>query len=73
MVIIAPCQQRERDVLKVSIFFNMKVCCVFPLESPYQGESNENTQHTIINMKTRTIRNYPKINNVCNYGILLGS
>ena len=34
-----------------SIFFNMKVCCVFSLESPHQGDCNEYTQHTIINIK----------------------
>ena len=30
-----------------SIFFNMKVCCVFSLESPHRGDSNEYTQYTI--------------------------
>ena len=30
-----------------SIFFNMKVCCVFSVESPHRGDSNENTQYTI--------------------------
>ena len=34
-----------------SIFFNMKVCCVFLLESPHRGDSNENTQYTIFNIK----------------------
>ena len=33
-----------------SIFFNMKVCCVFSLESPYRGDFNEYTQHTSIYM-----------------------
>ena len=27
-----------------SIFFNMKVCCVFSLESPRRGDSYEYTQ-----------------------------
>ena len=27
-----------------SIFFNMKVCCVFSVESPHRGNSNEYTQ-----------------------------
>ena len=36
---------------KVSIFFNMKVCCVFSLEPPNRGTSNENTQYTIFNLK----------------------
>ena len=26
-----------------SIFFNTEVCCVFSLESPHRGDSNENT------------------------------
>ena len=30
-----------------SFFFNMKVCCVFCLESPHRGDSNEYTQNTI--------------------------
>ena len=29
----------------------MKVCFIFSLESPHQGDSNEYTQHTIINVK----------------------
>ena len=33
------------DIL--SIFFDMKVYCVFSLESPQRGDSNEYTQHTI--------------------------
>ena len=37
-----------------SIFFNMKVCCMFSLESPHQGDSNEYTQHTIFNIKTKS-------------------
>ena len=55
------------------IFFNMKVCCVlccvFSLESPHRGDSNEYTQHAIINIKKKITLNYPKYNNVCNYGI----
>ena len=44
-----------------SIFFNMKVCCVFSLESPHRGDSNEYTQYTIFNIKMKIILNYPKI------------
>ena len=33
------------------IFFNMKVYCVFSLESPHGGDSNEYIQHTIFNIK----------------------
>ena len=32
-----------------SIFFNMKVWSVFSLELPHRGDSNEYTQHTILN------------------------
>ena len=31
------------------VFFKMKVCCVFALESPHRGDSNEYTQYTIFN------------------------
>ena len=41
-----------------SIFFNMKVCCVFSLESPHRGDSNENTQYTIFNLEKEK---YPKV------------
>ena len=51
----------------ISILFNMKVCCVFSLESPYRGDSNEYTQHTIINMKK--CLNCPKYDYVCSYGM----
>ena len=34
-----------------SIFFNMRVCCVFSLELPHQGDFNEYTQYTIFNIK----------------------
>ena len=42
------------------IFFNMKVCCVFSLESPHRGDSNECTQYTIFNIKKKIVLNYPK-------------
>ena len=42
------------------IFFNMKVYCVFSLESPHRGDSNENTQYTIFNRKKKISKNYPK-------------
>ena len=31
-----------------SIFSSMKVCFEFSLESPHRGDSNENTQYTIL-------------------------
>ena len=50
----------------LSIFFNMKVYCVFSLESPHRGDSNEYTQHTIFSIKKKIILNFPKI---CSHGI----
>ena len=38
----------------------MKVCCVFTLESPHRGDSNEYTQYTIFNMNKKNTLNYPK-------------
>ena len=52
-----------------SIFFHMKVCCVFSLESPHQGDSSEYKQHAIIDSEKKITLNYPKYNNVCSYGI----
>ena len=43
-----------------SILFNMKVCCVFSLELPHRGDSNEYTQYTIFNIKKKITLNYPK-------------
>ena len=36
----------------------MKVCCVFSLESPHRGDSNENTQYTIFIIKKKVTLNY---------------
>ena len=38
----------------------MKVYCVFSLESPHRGDSNEYTQYTIFNIKKKLTVNYPK-------------
>ena len=38
----------------------MKVYCVFSFESPRSGDSNENIQHTIFNIKKKITLNYPK-------------
>ena len=45
-----------------SIFLNinMKACCVFSLESPHQGDSNEYAQHTIFNIKNKITLNHSK-------------
>ena len=50
-----------------SIFFNIKVYCMFSLESPHRGDSNEYTQYTIFNIKKR---NHPKLSKICSHGFL---
>ena len=45
----------------------MKVCCVFSLESPHRGDSNEYKQHTSINIIKKITLNYSKYNNVSSY------
>ena len=42
---------------------------MFSLESPHLGDSNEYTQHAIINIKKKTTLNYQKYDNVCSYRI----
>ena len=42
------------------IFFNMKVCFVFSLESPHRGDSNKYTQNTIFSIKKKLTLNYSK-------------
>ena len=53
-----PVRRHNRDIF--SIFFNMKVYCVFSLESPHGGYSNEYTQYTIFNITKKVKLNYPK-------------
>ena len=38
-----------KSIKEKDIFFFMKVFCVFSLESPHRGDSNEYTQCTIFN------------------------
>ena len=42
-----------------SVFFNMKVYCVFSLESPHRGDSSENTIYHF-QYKKKISLNYPK-------------
>ena len=44
----------------------MKVYCVFSLESPQRGDSDEYTQYTISQHKKE---NHPILSQICNYGI----
>ena len=48
----------NRDIF--SIFFNMKVYCVFSLESPHRGDSNVYTQYTIFIIKKKNTPDYSK-------------
>ena len=54
------------------MFFNMKVYCVFSLESSHRGDSNGYKQHTIFNIKKKekNTLNYPKSATV---GFFLGT
>ena len=49
-----------------SIFFNMKVYCVYSLESPERGDSNKYTQYSISQYKKEI---HPKLSQICNHGI----
>ena len=51
MLIKVPGQEAQQGFF--SIFLNTKVFCVFSLESPHQGDSNEYTQYTIFNKKKK--------------------
>ena len=52
---------RSGGMTRISlIFYNIKVCCVYLLESPHWGDSNEYTKHTILNILKKIILNYPK-------------
>ena len=62
---------RPGDIIGIlfRFFFNMKVCCVlFSLESPHRCDSNEFTQHAIINLKKNIFLYYHKYNNFLSYG-----
>ena len=51
---------RSGIIIRISlIFYNMKVCCVFSLESPHLGDSNEYTQYNVFNIK-RKLPKFPK-------------
>ena len=39
---------------------------MFSIESPYRGDSNENTQYTVYNINTK---NHSKLSQVCSYEI----
>ena len=39
---------RKQIFREIFLFYHGIVCCVYSLESPHRGDSNEYTQHTII-------------------------
>ena len=45
---ILPVAQENKYVMIFFLFDHGIVCCVYSLESPRQGDSNEYTQHTIV-------------------------
>ena len=53
-------QVRRQNRNIFSIFFKINVHCLFSLESPQWGDSNEYTQYTIFNIKKEITQNYPK-------------
>ena len=42
------------------------VYCLFSLESPHRGDSNDNTQYTISQYEKE---NHSKLSQICSYGI----
>ena len=45
---ILPITQENKYLEIFFLFYHEIVCCVYLLESPHRGHSNEYTQHTII-------------------------
>ena len=46
---------RKQILREIFLFYYEIVCCVYSLESPHRGDSNEYTQHTIILLKIENI------------------
>ena len=58
---------RSGGIIRISlIFYNMNVYCVFTLESPHGGDSNEHTQYTIFQYENEK---HPRLSQICSYGI----
>ena len=58
MLIILPEQEANRNIF--SIFFNIKVYCMFSLELPHRGDSNDYTQYTSFVIRKKITQDYPK-------------
>ena len=57
---------RSGGIIRTSlIFYNMKVYCVFTLESPHRGDSNEYTQYTIFQYEKEK---HSKLSQICSHG-----
>ena len=52
---ILPMAQENKYLKKKILFYHEIVCCVYSLESPHRGDSNEYTQRTIIAYKIKNI------------------
>ena len=52
---ILPIAKENKYLMISSLFYHGIVCCVYSLESPHRGDSNEYTQHTIIVLKIEKI------------------
>ena len=52
---ILPIAQENKIFRDFFLFYHGIVCCVYSLESPHRGDSNEYTQHTIIVWKIEKI------------------
>ena len=45
---IVPIAPENKYLKEIFLFYYESVCCVYSLESPHRGDSNEYTQHTVI-------------------------
>ena len=41
-------KKQQHIFREIFLFYHEIVCCMYPLESPHRGDSNDYTQHTII-------------------------
>ena len=45
---VLPIAKKNQIFRELFLFYRKIVCCVYSLESPHRGDSNEYAQHTII-------------------------
>ena len=58
---------RSGGIIGISLeFLYIKVYCLFSLESPHPGDSNQYTQYTIFQYEKE---NHSKLSQFCNFGI----